>query len=237
MADETKAEPNLSQLNDDLLKGEKPDEAAKRNTKEWTIERILSVADQNGLELNFSNTKLKRMSKKELNTLLGQLMEQVVKQNMARAVKSEGTDDKSIALGALRMMHDMMAMGAEAGVNSILPAYGYKVEGFTQSLQHPAVSKCVDECLVEIAETTDVLEYIESPYARLGIAWAGAMATSIKPFRNVAPNQNKPNVRAPNMGPAASDRKETLQPRTRWRPEAGKVHRSARPNTPDVIRV
>ena len=44
MADETKAEPNLSQLNDDLLKGEKPDEAAKRNTKEWTIERILSVA-------------------------------------------------------------------------------------------------------------------------------------------------------------------------------------------------
>ena len=160
MADEKKEEPKISiqSLNDDLLKAEKPEEAAKRNTKEWIIERILSVADQNGLELSFSNTKLKRMSKKELNQLLGSLMEQVVKQNMARAVKSEGTDDKSIALGALRMVHDMLAMGAEAGINTVLPSYGYEVDGFAQNLQHPSVSKCVDECLVEIAQTTDVLE-------------------------------------------------------------------------------
>ena len=79
MADEQKHEnpPQLSKLNDALLKAEKPDEASKRNTKEWIIERILTVSDQNGLELAFSNTKLKRMSKKELNQLLAQLMEQV----------------------------------------------------------------------------------------------------------------------------------------------------------------
>jgi hypothetical protein len=68
------------------------------------------------------------------------------------------------------MVHDMMAMAAEAGINTVLPSYGYEVNGFAQNLQHPSVSKCVDECLVEIAQTTDVLEYIESPYARLGIA-------------------------------------------------------------------
>ena len=237
MADEQKHEnpPQLSKLNDALLKAEKPDEASKRNTKEWIIERILTVSDQNGLELAFSNTKLKRMSKKELNQLLAQLMEQVMKQNMARAVKADGVDDKSIALGALRMVHDMLAMGAEAGINTVLPAYGYQVDGFAQNLQHPSVSKCVDECLVEIAQTTDVLEYIESPYARLGIAWAGAMATSIKPFRNIAHNQN--DVRPPNMGPTAPDRAQTLQPRARRRPEARKVNCPTRPNTPNVKRI
>ena len=234
MADEQKT-PQLAKLNDDLLKAEKPDEASKRNTKEWIIERILTVADENGLELSFSNTKLKRMSKKELNQLLAQLMEQVVKQNMARAVNSDGTDDKSIALGALRMVHDMLAMGAEAGINTVLPSYGYQVDGFAQNLQHPSVSKCVDECLVEIAQTTDVLEYIESPYARLGIAWAGAMATSIKPYRKIANNQN--NVRPPNVGPPTPHRPQTLQPRPRRGPETGKINRPARPNTPDVKRV
>ncbi len=228
--------PDLTHLNDDLLRAEKPDEASRRNTKEWLIDRILSVADDNGLELSFSNTKLKRMSKKELNALLGQLMEQVVKQNMARAVKSEGTDDKSIALGALRMVHDMLAMAAEGGINTVLPSYGYEVKGFAKSLQHPTVSKCVDECLVEIAQTTDVLEYIESPYARLGIAWAGAMATSIKPYRKITNNQNR-HVRSPNMGPPSPNPAQTLQPRPDRRPQAGKVNRPAGSNPPHGKRV
>lgn len=225
----------LTKLNDDLLKAEKPDEASKRNTKEWIIERILSVADDNGLELAFSNTKLKRMSKKELNQLLAQLMEQVMKQNMARAVKADGTDDKSIAIGALRMVHDMLAMAAEGGINQVLPSYGYEVSGFSASLQHPTVSKCVDECLVEIAETTDVLEYIESPYARLGLAWAGAMATSIRPYRKIANNQN--NVRPSQLGPQQTNRAQTVQPRPRRRPEARKEHSAAGPNSQDVVRV
>ena len=99
MEEKKEEPPKLKQLNDELLKAEKPEGDAKRNTKEWIIDRILTVADQNGLELSFSNTKLKRMSKKELNALLGQLMQQVVKQNMARAVKSEGTDDKRHRVG------------------------------------------------------------------------------------------------------------------------------------------
>ena len=237
MADEKQPEPaNLAQLNDDLLKGEKPPQDAKRNTKEWLIERILSVADENGLELTYSNTKLKRMSKKELNVLLGQLMEQVVKQNMARAVGSKGTDDKSIALGTLRMCHDMMAMVAENGLNTVLPRYGYQVSGFTESLQHPTVSKCVDECLTEIAASTDVLEYIESPYARLGIAWAGAMATSITPYRKIDNNQNK-NVRPTRVGPQPAHRAQTVQHRPGGRPKAGKVDRPTRPDLPNEKRV
>ena len=236
MSDEKKeSESSIKQLNDSLLAPDKPKgDDAKRNTKEWLIDRILSVADENGLELTYSNTKLKRMSKKELNQLLGQLMEQVVKQNMARAVGSTDTDDRSIALGTLRMCHDMMAMAAENGLNTVLPGYGYQVSGFTESLQHPTVSKCVDECLSEIAATTDILEYIESPYARLGIAWAGALATSIKPYRKI---EYKQNVGATNLGPQPANRAQALQHRPGRRPQAGKVNRPARPDPQNVKRV
>ena len=55
------------------------------------------------------------------------------------------------------MCHDMLAMATENGLNQCLPAYGYQVDGFCASLQHPTVSKCVDECLTEIAATSDVL--------------------------------------------------------------------------------
>jgi len=227
---------DMQKLNDDLLKVEKPDdEPTKRNTKEWLMSKILQLADDNGLELSCSNTKLKRMNKKELNQLLGALMEEVSKQQMARAVGSNGTDDKSIALGTLRMVHDMMAMATEQGLNGVLPQYGYKVDGFTESLKNPTVSQCVDDCLREIAETTDVLQYIESPYARLGIAWAGAMATSIRPARK---NEiNSKNVSPSKVGPAAANRAQTLQHRARRRPEAREKHSPTGSNPPDVLGV
>lgn len=227
---------NIQKLNDDLLKVDKPDdEPSKRNTKEWLMSKILQLADENGLELSCSNTKLKRMNKKELNQLLGALMEEVAKQQMARSVGSKTTDEKSIALGTLRMVHDMMAMATEQGLNGLLPQYGYEVDGFTESLKNPTVSQCVDDCLQEIADSTDVLQYIESPYARLGIAWAGAMATSIRPARKS--DSNNKNVRSSKLGPTAANRAQTLQHRPRRRPEAREKHSPTGSNPPDVVRV
>ena len=85
---EEKTEPkNVKKLNDDLLKKERPvEEKPKRNSKEFLIERIFQVADENDLELNLSSTKLKRMSKDRLQTLLGELCEEAVKTQMAAAV-------------------------------------------------------------------------------------------------------------------------------------------------------
>ena len=83
--------PDLAALNDALLEQPKEDRAEpKRNTKESLIERILSITEENHLELTFSNTKLKRMSKKELGQLLGQLTEQ-----MAQAVGAKGSSARS----------------------------------------------------------------------------------------------------------------------------------------------
>ncbi len=67
MADEQKT-PQLAKLNDELLKAEKPDEASKRNTKEWLIERILTVADENGLELRY---KIETDEQKGIKPVIG----------------------------------------------------------------------------------------------------------------------------------------------------------------------
>ena len=57
---------NIKKLNDELLKKEKaPDDKPKRNSKEFLIEKIVQVAEENDLELNVSNTRLKRMSKEK----------------------------------------------------------------------------------------------------------------------------------------------------------------------------
>ena len=55
---------DLSSLNDELLRKEpEKNKESKRNTKEYIIDRIIAIAEENNLELKASNTKLKRMSK------------------------------------------------------------------------------------------------------------------------------------------------------------------------------
>ena len=59
----------------------------------------------------------------------------------------------------------------------MLPRYGYEIHGFTQALKDPNVDEAVTQCLAEIARESDVMQYIESPYVRLAIAWGGALVT------------------------------------------------------------
>ena len=87
----------------------------------YNIDKILQVADTANLELQVSNTKLKRMNKDALNKLLAELMEAASRESMARAVGAKGTDDKSIGIASLRMVHDMIAMATENGLNTVLP--------------------------------------------------------------------------------------------------------------------
>ncbi len=212
-------------LNDELLQeDEKVAEEPKRNTKEWLVEKILILADENDLELSISNTKLRRMSKEKLQKLLGELGEKVVKQGMAQSVGASGTSDAAIGLATLRMVHDLCASATESGLNTMLPDYGYKVEGFAESLKSPVVSEAVDDCLREIAATTDVLQYIQSPYARLALAWSGAMVGCVRRYNC------PPSINAKKMGSREAHKAQTLQPRTGRRPQAREKHSPTRSN-------
>lgn len=201
----------LKELNNELLQTDKEESKTeptpKRNTKEWLIERIISVAEENNLELKASNTKLKRMSKTQLNALLGEMLEESIKVQMKEAVGAKGTDDGVIALASLRMIHDMLATGVERGLNIYLPPYGYSVDGFSRSLKHPITSKCVDECLKEISAESDILGYIKSPYARLAIAWGGGIVSSLR--RVQVPNNKNNYKQQQRHGPAPMEPRPT----------------------------
>ena len=211
------------QLNDELLESAEPEsepEPPKRNTKQALIDKILELSSKENIPLQISNTKLKRMNKQQLAELCGDLIEQGMKKRMAESVgvDRECADDRTIALGALRMLHDVCAMGVEKGSNSFLEPRGYTVNGFCEGLKEPTVSLQVDQCLQEIAdENTEILEYVKSPYTRLMLCWGGALALNCRPCK-----KRKTNVADLESG--RSRKQGSLRSRRGGRPANGKEH-------------
>ena len=178
--------------NDDLLIEEKSETAPdkqKRNSKSELINRIVELSDKNNVELEYSDTKLKRMNKTQLQQILADQMEKIMKAEIAETVgANRNASEQVVAMHALRMMHDIAAKGFEVGGNKFANQYGYDITGFSDNLKEPIVSEAVNQCLEEIAlENADILEYVKSPYARLALAWAGCLATCAKKRR---PNTN-----------------------------------------------
>ena len=96
----------MSDLNEALLQEaaaeenptEKEDEP-KRNTKDDLVGKIISVCADNELELEYSNSKLKRMTKQQLCKILAEKIEFGVKAQMAKQVGAKpGAADSVIAL-------------------------------------------------------------------------------------------------------------------------------------------
>ena len=76
------AEKNTNRLNNELLNAGSPkkaDETTKRNSKNSLIEKILQVTEKYELELQYSDTKLKRMNKYQLTKVLAHIIEESVK--------------------------------------------------------------------------------------------------------------------------------------------------------------
>jgi hypothetical protein len=208
-----------TRLANQLLSAEdpKPIGPPKRNSKDSIRANILKVVDKYELELQYSDTKLKRMNKEQLTRVLAEVMEESVKIDMAKSV---GVDPRAggkvVTLGALRMIHNICATGFEKGFNAFAPDLcDMEVEGFSDSLRHPDVQGTVDECLAEIAaENPEVLEYFDSPYARLALVWVGVLSTTIKKAqqKNVQHMEPRMRQRAPptrvSRGGGPSERKE-----------------------------
>ena len=224
------SEPQLSELNDDLLEAAAPAKEPpepKRNSKQKMIDKILEISEKENIPLEHSNTKLKRMNKSQLGNLLAELIEKGMEKKMARTLGiSEDADRKTIGLAALRMVHDICASGVEKGGNAFLEPKGYEIEGFVDSLKDPQVSTVIDQCLVEIAEENqELLEYIESPYTRLMICWGGALTFSCK---------KKQITNAPVMEPRSSYAKNSVRGRSNRRPPNGQVNADLPPFIPHV---
>ena len=204
---------------------EKKEESPRRNTKAELIGKILDLAEKNGVPIEYSDTKLRRMTKPQLMEIMGDVTEQAVRSQMAAQVGVErGSSDQLIALGALRMIHDICANSAEKGANVFLGKYDYEIDGFAKTLKEPVVSEAVDQCLAEIAaENKDILNYVKSPYARLGLAWAGALTACVRKKQRLSPQRVKD---AKPVGPRPPVAKDPHERRASRGPPNGKIVRS-----------
>ena len=227
---------DLDALNDELISATRPESpkpsTPKRNSKDDLIAKIVKVCDVAGLDLPQSNSKLRRMTKTQLMELLAKCTEEAMRAEMAAKVRcSKGASDSMLALAALRMAHDVFAMTFEKGVNLVLPGYcGYEVNGFVASLKDPMAREAVDACLLEIAqENGDILKYIESPYARLMIAWSGALMVSVR--------KSPVTTNAKLESPTAREQDPRRQSRPMWGTQNGKVDRAGRPTAPIILEV
>ena len=229
------AERTNTRLNNDLLNAGSPkkseDAQAKRNSKTALIEKIVQVSEKYGLELEYSDTKLKRMNKDKLAKVLAGIIEESVKIDMCKQVGCEpGASPKVMGLAAIRMLHDICATGFEKGAQAVLPKYGYELDGFANSLKDPTVSQGIDQCLTEIAaESPEILQYFESPYARLGLCWSGALLSCVK--------KRGYRVNASALGPRNAGQRGSLRNRVRGGPADREEYGDQPPPVPDVLKV
>jgi len=154
--------------------------APKRNTKDELIDKIEKLSAEQNIPVQESRTKLRRMTKRQLAQLLARMIEEHVGNQVCdKAGVDRGSPPNLVALGALRMVHDLAAGTGEKVANVFLPKYGYEIVGFCDALKQPHVREATDQCLLEISKDTDILEHIQSPYTRLALAWGGALVSSV----------------------------------------------------------
>ena len=231
----SKSDADVSRLNNELLNAGSPrkadDDKAKRNSKNALLEKIIQVTEKYELKLDYSDTKLKRMNKTQLTKVLAEVIEESVKIDMCKQVGCEpGASPKVLGLAALRMMHDICATGFEKGAQAFLPQYGYEIAGFADTLKDPVMSQAIDQCLTEIAaESPEILQYFESPYARLALSWSGALLSCIKKrtYRKYASE----------LGSRDAGQRGSLRNRMRGSPPDREEHGDLAPSVPNVVKV
>ncbi len=226
-----------TKLNNQLLNADVPDEKQdkkpKRNSKDDLTNKILKIVEKYEIrDFEYTDTKMKRMSKTELQKLLANVMETCVKIDMAKSV---GVDPRSngkvITMGALRMIHNLAATGFEKVYNSVGPRFiGYEIDGFSAALREPMVQESVDECLAEIAkDNPEILEYFDSPYTRLLLVWTGALLTCVKKR-----GSNKINNGPYRVGPQPNRRPSAPRASSGGQQKVREVDEHSAPRVPNV---
>jgi hypothetical protein len=195
----------------------------KRGSKDDLISKIHECCDKHDIICEYSTTQLKRSTKKKLAEILAGVIERCMEKKIRDQIKVKSIEgatpeqnEKLVAVGTLRLLHDSLARATEVGVHRFSP---YTISGFTQSMAEERVSEQIDACLLEIAEEySEVLDYISSPYVKLALIWSTSAASTARR----KPHSNN-NVRIRNMESRQNAEKETLDSRFSRRQTPGKV--------------
>lgn len=174
------------------IEAEQKKPAIKKGSKTDLINEIFDLCRRAQIACEHSEGQLKRMNKRKLLEVLAQYCEKVVekkvmekcriKENMDHMESKQKT--KLMNVGILRMAHDSLCYAAENMTARFTP---YTIAGMTKQMkEQEQMSEQIDQCLAEIAEEYQVMDYIESPASRLALIWITAGVSNLrkKPIQN-----------------------------------------------------
>lgn len=159
------------------IEAEQKKPAIKKGSKTDLINEIFDLCRRAQIACEHSEGQLKRMNKRKLLEVLAQYCEKVVekkvmekcriKENMDHMESKQKT--KLMNVGILRMAHDSLCYAAENMTARFTP---YTIAGMTKQMkEQEQMSEQIDQCLAEIAEEYQILDYISSPASRLVLIW------------------------------------------------------------------
>ena len=170
----------------------------KKGSKPDIIQEIFNLCHRANIPCIHSESQLKRMNKKAILEVLAQYCEKVVekkvmekcqiKENFTHLEEKQKT--KLMSVGILRMAHDSLCFAAESLTHRFTP---YTIEGVTHTMkENKDISDQIDQCLAEISEEYEVLEYIQSPTSRLMLIWITSGVSHLKRKSIEKTNDNVP---------------------------------------------
>ena len=170
----------LLQISEADIDGATETRVPRRNTKQDIISQVWKLRDEAKVQMDHSETALRRMSKSQLAELLASMMETASRDALAKSLGAVNADPSSITLAALRMMWDTCVGGLEKGSSCVLPSMGYSLDGLLKNSQSEPTSDVINQCLREIAiDNPQILAQIASPYARLGMCMFTVCITTV----------------------------------------------------------
>ena len=189
------SELNDSELREELVQAAQEEEkqvihspkTERKTTKKAIIEKIFKCYEDRGLVCPDPESKLKRMSKNELMEYLASVISQAMQEkitsklsggNLSVPEDASDTDRQRLMAGSfLLMAHKILTQGVE----KLVPAYTpYEVDGFSSQFEEPEVRDALQECLLEIGEELDVIQYVDSPYSKLGLLWCSGVFKTLR---------------------------------------------------------
>ena len=219
-------------LKQELLSAHLPPDSDKprKGTKLYIISQIEHLCGTAGIPIAETNRELNRQSKAQLKGTLAHYMERASERRMKAAQTivapaeeaADASPNRAANVFVLRMLHDTVLGGVEKLYEAYgKPYVGYTIDGLNAKLREEPLTTQVDEILVQIAEECpELLDYFESPYARLGLCWLMAAVQVARKNKVTKPNGRNGNVPAepghgaPELGrrPGAVDGGKRLQP-------------------------
>ena len=157
----------------------------RKNTKAEIIKKIYQCFDDRGLICPHPPSKLKRMSKNELLEYLGETISVAMTDKINQRLGCENIPDQAsdadrqrlMAASFLTMVHNVLTKGAERCVESYSQ---YTLEGLSATFEEPRNKQILEETLMEIAAEYDVIQYIDSPWSKLGLLWSTDVITTLR---------------------------------------------------------